>query len=123
MLDLMSPPAQKPASTTSVAIVEDDPRVRNSLAILIDGAPGFCCAGAYADAETALDQIPSSPPDVVLMDINLPKISGVECVQKLKFRCPDLNIIMLTVHEDEDVIFKALQAGANGYLLKRTPSS
>lgn len=111
------------ASTITVAIVEDDSRVRQSLAVLIDGSPGFSCAGAYADAEAALEQIPLTPPSVVLMDINLPTLSGVECVQRLKSICSDVNVIMLTVHEDEDVIFKALQAGANGYLLKRTPSS
>ena len=124
MVELVENPAQSPATATiTVAIVEDDSRVRQSLAVLIDGSPGFSCAGTYEDAETALEKIPLAPPSVVLMDINLPNISGVECVQRLKFRCPDLNVIMLTVHEDEDVIFKALQAGANGYLLKRTPSS
>jgi DNA-binding NarL/FixJ family response regulator len=91
--------------------------------ILINGTPGFSCLGAYADAETALDDIPATPPKVVLMDVNLPKTSGIECVQRLKSSCPDLNILMLTVHEDDETIFEALQAGADGYLLKRTPSA
>ena len=116
-------PQNASSAVMTVAIVEDDDRVRNSLSMLIHGTPGFSCLGAYADAETALRDIPAAAPKVVLMDINLPKISGIECVQRLKSSCPDLNILMLTVHEDDETIFEALEAGANGYLLKRTPSA
>src|SRR5688572_8251383 len=104
-----------------VAIVEDDSRFRESLAILIDGASGFRCAGAYANAEVALKQIPGNWPDVILMDINLPQMSGIECVSKLKEMKPNLHVIMLTVYVDGEQIFKSLQAGASGYLIKQTP--
>ena len=114
-------PQDTQTTLTTVAVVEDDQRVRESLSVLIGGADGFACTGAYATGEAALENIPQAPPNVVLMDINLPKISGIECVQRLKVACPNLMVIMLTVHEDDEMIFKALQAGANGYLLKRTP--
>ena len=104
----------------NVAIVEDDDGVRESLAILINGTTGFRCAGSYRDAETALKEIPSAQPDVVLMDINLPKMTGVECVQKLKQLAPKFQTVMLTAYEDDDQIFHALQAGAGGYLSKRS---
>src|SRR5688500_19029674 len=105
----------------NVAIVEDDDRVRQSLANLIQGAAGFTCAATYNSAEAALKSIPLAPPDVLLMDINLPKLSGIDCVQQLRARLPKLNVLMLTVQDDDDAIMRALQAGANGYLLKRTP--
>ena len=106
----------------NVAIVEDDDRVRESLCLLIQGAEGFSCAGTYHSAETAISGLTAAPPpDVVLMDINLPKVSGIDCVLQLRIRFPKLNVLMLTVHEDDDAIFRALQAGASGYLLKRTP--
>ena len=105
----------------NVAIVEDDERVRESLCMLIQGTDGFMCTGTYESAEAALQGLPEQPPDVVLMDINLPQASGIECVRKLRARCPELNVMMLTVHDDDDAIFRALQAGAHGYLLKRTP--
>ncbi|MBM3832900.1 MAG: response regulator transcription factor [Verrucomicrobia bacterium] len=104
-----------------VAIVEDDKRISAALARLVHEAGGFRCAGTYASAETALWGIPKEPPDAVLMDINLPGMSGVDCVQRLKEILPKLEIVMLTVYEDGDQIFSALQAGASGYLLKRTP--
>ena len=104
-----------------VAIVEDDKRVRESLAILIDGASDMCCFGTYADAERALEQMPVRWPDVVLMDINLPKMSGIDCVALLKEARPALHIIMLTVYMDDQQIFRSLKRGASGYLLKKTP--
>jgi DNA-binding NarL/FixJ family response regulator len=104
-----------------VSIVEDDSRIRESLIVLIDGTEGFRCVSAYENAEEALEDIPRKAPDVVLMDINLPGISGIECVRGLKDRMPDLQIIMLTVFEDSERIFQSLEAGATGYLLKRTP--
>ena len=106
-----------------VSIVEDDRRIRESLAILINEASGFHCNATYGTAETALKMIPSDPPDVVLMDINLPKMSGVELVRKLKAILPRLQIVMHTVYEDSDQIFAALEAGASGYLLKRSAPS
>jgi len=106
----------------SVTIVEDDALVRENLVQLVEGAAGFRCAGACADSEQALQDIPRQAPDVVLMDINLPGISGVECVRRLKKLLPQLQVMMLTVYEDSDKVFAALEAGAGGYLLKRTPS-
>ena len=103
-----------------VSIVEDSAGIRESLATLINGASKFKCISSYANAEEALKDIPLKKPDVVLMDINLPRMSGIECVQKLKAILPQLQILMLTVYEDQDQAIKSLLAGANGYLLKRT---
>jgi DNA-binding NarL/FixJ family response regulator len=103
----------------SVAIVEDNARYRKELTKFLDGCADFTCAGAYGSAEQALSELPKRPPDVVLMDINLPNVSGIECTARLKSLLPQLQILMLTVYEDTDSIFKALQAGATGYLLKR----
>lgn len=105
--------------TIRVAMVEDDTRVRESLALLINQAPGFECSQVFVNAEQALERIPEAVPDVVLMDINLPNLSGVECVRRLNKQIPGLNVIMLTVYDDSQLVFQALQAGANGYLLKR----
>ncbi len=105
-----------------VSIVEDDTRIRNGLVALVDGSEGFSCASVHFSAEDALREIPRVLPHVVLMDINLPNMDGVECVVQLKEKLPDVQVIMLTVFEDADMIFSALAAGASGYLLKRTPS-
>ena len=104
-----------------VSIVEDHDRVRESMASLIDGGRGFRCVGAHRTAEAALKLIPQEKPDVVLMDIHLPRLSGIECARKLKALEPDLLILMLTAYEDDDLIFQALKAGADGYLVKQTP--
>src|SRR2546421_10285386 len=106
-----------------VAIVEDDEGIRTSLAALIRRAPSLRLAGDYPDAETALKEIPRQPPDVVLMDINLPGVNGVECVRQLKANVPAVQFLMLTVYEDSDSLFNSLKAGASGYLLKRTASA
>ncbi len=103
-----------------VAIVEDDEKNRNNLIMLLEQSQDFRCVGAYPDAETALDDIPIKSPEIVLMDINLPGIDGIECTFKLKEIMPELLVVMLTVYEDTWKIFKALQAGAVGYLLKLT---
>ena len=103
----------------TVSIVEDSDQIRRNLALLINETPGFQCSATYASAEQALEQLPSCPPDVVLMDIHLPGLSGVDCVRRLKQSTPGLQVVMLTVYEDSDLVFQALQAGANGYLLKR----
>jgi DNA-binding NarL/FixJ family response regulator len=103
-----------------VAIVEDDDWLRSSLATAISGATGFECLGSFRSAESALKNIPTLNPDVVLMDINLPGMDGVQCVRQLKEVCPKIQFLMLTVYEESDRIFNSLQAGARGYLLKRT---
>ena len=103
-----------------VAIVEDDQRVCDSLAVLIDGTADMRCIGAHSSAEKALQELPRHRPDVVLMDINLPGMSGIECVRQLKAKLPATQIMMLTMFEDSEQIFESLTAGASGYLLKRT---
>jgi DNA-binding NarL/FixJ family response regulator len=105
----------------NVAVVEDNEKVREGLAAIINGSPGFECMLACESAEAALRKIPGLKPDVVLMDIHLPGMSGIECVESLKKRSPDLQIMMLTVYEDDDNIFRSLIAGATGYVLKKTP--
>jgi DNA-binding NarL/FixJ family response regulator len=104
-----------------VSIVEDNDQLRATLARILSRAEGFECVGQHPSAEAALEAIPQERPDVVLMDINLPGMNGVECVRRLKTRLPQTQIMMLTVYEDTDNIFNALAAGATGYLLKRTP--
>jgi len=105
----------------NVAIVEDNDKIRDGLSLLIDGSEGFNCVAAYSNAEDALKFLPGQKPDVVLMDIQLPKMSGIECVENLIEKSPDLQIMMLTVYEDNEQVFKSLAAGATGYILKRTP--
>lgn len=104
-----------------VSIVEDDDRIRDSLIEVFKGSGDFRLLHTYRSGEEALDRIPKEKPDVVMMDINLPGMSGIDCVGKLKVIDPSLPIVMLTVFEDADKIFKALVAGACGYLVKRTP--
>jgi DNA-binding NarL/FixJ family response regulator len=106
-----------------VAIVDDDEGIRSSLSALIRRASGCRLAGEYANAETALQEIPRHPPDVVLMDINLPGMKGYDCVRQLKAGNPAIQFLMLTVYEDSESLFKSLRAGASGYLLKRTASA
>jgi len=105
----------------SVSIVEDNDQLRGTLARIISRADGFRCVSQHANAEDALRDLPPAAPDVVLMDINLPGMNGVECVRRLKQSLPQVQVVMLTVYEDTDNIFRALTAGASGYLLKRTP--
>jgi DNA-binding NarL/FixJ family response regulator len=106
-----------------VSIVEDDGWIRENLAERIRQTDGFVCAGAYRTGEEAIAQLPAQAPNVVLMDINLPKMNGIECVRQLKALIPSAQILMLTVYEDSDKIFNSLLAGASGYLLKRTPQA
>jgi DNA-binding NarL/FixJ family response regulator len=107
----------------TVSIVEDNDQLRGTLARVIGRGEGFRCLSEYADAESALEGVPKDGPEVVLMDINLPGMNGVECVRRLKTLAPKTQVVMLTVYEDTENIFKALTAGAAGYLLKRTKSS
>jgi DNA-binding NarL/FixJ family response regulator len=107
----------------TVSIVEDNDQLRGTLARVISRAAGFQCVGQYGTAEAALEALPKDQPQVVLMDINLPGMNGVECVRRLKPLLPEIQVIMLTVYEDTENIFNALAAGAAGYLLKRTKSA
>jgi DNA-binding NarL/FixJ family response regulator len=104
-----------------VAIVEDDTSVRENLAEYINGSPGFACVAACASAEEGLRRLEAADCDVVLVDINLPKKSGVEFVREFKARCPRAQLIMLTVEEDNKRVFESLRAGATGYLVKDVP--
>ena len=104
----------------NVTIVEDDDEIRESLAILINGTTGFACINTFSDCESAINGILKDPPDVTLMDIGLPGMSGIEGIRKIKEKAPDINILMLTVHGDSKLVFEALCAGACGYLIKDT---
>ena len=105
----------------TVSIVEDHAPTRENLSQLINRTPEFRCVSEHANAEDAIEKMPNFKPNVVLMDINLPGISGVEAVRQLKMLLPQTQFIMSTVYKDCDAIFSALLAGANGYLLKQTP--
>jgi len=109
----------KNSVSIAVAIVEDDVPAREILAGWIRNAGGFRCVGEFDDAETALAKLPHEKPSVVLFDINLPGMNGIECVRRLKPRLPDTQFVMVTVYEDANHIFNALSAGASGYLLKQ----
>jgi len=107
----------------TVSIVEDNEKFRGTLARVLNRAEGFRCLSQYPNAEDALKDLPQVRPGVVLMDINLPGMNGVECVRRLKSLLPQTQVMMLTVYEDTENIFNALAAGAAGYLLKRTPQA
>ena len=106
----------------TVSIVEDIAPTRDLLASILDKAAGFECISRYGDGESAVAELPAQAPDVVLMDINLPGINGVECVRQLKPLLPGSQFMMLTVYEDSNHIFEALSSGATGYLMKNTPA-
>src|SRR5262252_1592339 len=108
--------------TTRVAIVEDLREIREGLGRLISATPGYRCSGIYASMEEALEKIPRNLPNIVLSDIGLPGMNGIEGIKILKEHYPALLILMLTVYDDNERIFDALCAGACGYLLKKTPS-
>ena len=110
-----------PLLTTRVAIVEDTAEICEGLAHVIGQAPDFSVACTCRNVETALRKIPPFAPDVIIMDIHLPDGCGIECTAKLKRLLPATQFMIFTVHDDTELIFKALQAGASGYLLKRTP--
>ena len=121
-MDIDSPvPTPSRAAPITAVVIEDDPSVRELLAAWLEEAEGFACVGQFPDAESAIAGVLDRKPAVALVDINLPGLSGIECVRTLKPRLPGTQFVMLTVYEDSDHIFDALSAGATGYLLKRTP--
>lgn len=125
-----SPPANElrrsssdaqPAPPIRIVIIEDEREVRQGLRMLIDGTPGFHCIGDFRMMEDALDYLDRDAPDVVLTDIGLPGMSGIEGIRALRTRQPELPVVALTIYDDNDAVFDALCAGAAGYLLKNTP--
>jgi DNA-binding NarL/FixJ family response regulator len=109
-----------PARTITVAVVEDNADLRDGLTQLLRGTPGYQCVGSFSNCQQLLDDLFAIKPDVVLMDIGLPGMSGIEGVQRVKAQRPDTEVLMLTVFEDEKKIFDSICAGASGYLLKKT---
>ncbi len=109
------------APVIRVAVVEDRQQEREHLAELLNAASGFCCVAACRSATEALTVLPECRPDIVLMDINMPGMSGIECVRQLRDLLPETQTMMLTVLEDHELIFQSLAAGATGYMLKKTP--
>jgi DNA-binding NarL/FixJ family response regulator len=109
--------------TIKISIVEDQHEMRESLVAWIGDAPGLRCVGAHATGEEALKKIPEENPDVVLMDINLTGMNGIQCVARLKESLPKTQVLMLTTYDEGDMIFDSLRAGANGYLLKNMPQA
>ncbi|MGA9294289.1 MAG: response regulator transcription factor [Ignavibacteriaceae bacterium] len=107
----------------SVAIIEDNNIIREGLAALINGTEGYRCVGVFPSSEKFLEQIPNIKMDVILMDIGLPGMNGIEAIRKARRINPDLNFLMLTIYEDSEMVFQALCAGACGYLVKKTPPS
>jgi DNA-binding NarL/FixJ family response regulator len=109
------------AAALKVAIIEDQPKIREGLRALIDGTDGYRCVGSFGSMEEALAKVAYELPDVLLVDIGLPGMSGIEGTRRLKDRHPELSVLMLTVYDDDRRIFDAMCAGACGYLLKKTP--
>ncbi|MFZ0455505.1 MAG: response regulator transcription factor [Ignavibacteriaceae bacterium] len=107
----------------NVAIIEDNNIIREGLAALINGTEGYRCVGVFPSSEKFLEQIPNIKMDVILMDIGLPGMNGIEAIRKARRINPDLNFLMLTIYEDSEMVFQALCAGACGYLVKKTPPS
>jgi len=106
-----------------VVVVEDNNPIREGLKILIDGTEGYSCVAGYEDCSSMLKNIKKINPDVLLMDIGLPGMNGIEGIKKVKLQLPELTILVLTVYEENDLVFDALCAGASGYLVKKTPPS
>lgn len=104
-----------------VAIVEDDEPIRSSLELILEDSPGYRCTMSFQNAEDALRGLPVDPPDVVMMDIGLPGMSGVEATRLLRETLPDTDVVMLTAMDDDDAVFNSLCAGATGYLIKSIP--
>jgi len=104
-----------------ICIVEDLEEVRNGMATLLMMDERFELLATFADAEKAADELPTWQPDIIIMDINLPGMNGIECIRKVKHLCPNSQFMMFTIYEDDEKVFEALSAGASGYLLKKTP--
>jgi DNA-binding NarL/FixJ family response regulator len=104
----------------TVSIVEDLYEVREAIQRLICQSENFCLVAGYSNAELAEKEIPLHPPDIVIMDINLPGMNGIECMNRIKEKCSDTQFMMFTIYEDDEKVFEALKAGAHGYLLKKT---
>jgi len=105
----------------TVTIIEDDDEIRESLAILIAGTAGYSCNSTYKDCETAIIDVTKKHPDIILMDLGLPGMSGIDGIKRIKEKMPDANILIFTIHNDSKLVFEALCAGACGYLTKDTP--
>src|ERR1039458_239207 len=116
----MIPPSARTRGPLKVALVEDQPKVREIWTRLINSFSDLSCTCACATGEEALRIIPQKQPDVILMDIFLPRMSGIECTARLKVLLPNIQIVILTAMDDQELVFMALEAGADGYLLKRT---
>ncbi len=106
-----------------IIIVEDNNRIRDGLSVLLDGTDGFKCRGVFSSCEAMFEKLGNNEPDIILMDIGLPGMGGIEGIKKLKKIFPNVQIIVLTIHEEDDIVFEALCAGACGYLLKQTSPS
>lgn len=104
-----------------IVIIEDRAQVREALSLILNSSPGYTCIRAYPNAERALAEFPPDPPEVALVDINLPGMSGIDCVRQLKARAPRMEILMLTIETDPARVFESLAAGASGYLVKDVP--
>jgi DNA-binding NarL/FixJ family response regulator len=113
--------AQNRTATVRVAIVEDERELREGLRVLLDFTPDFACVGSFGSMEEALRRVEGTEVDLILTDIGLPRMDGIEGTHRLREKFPELPIVVLTVHGEDDKIFRALCAGANGYLLKDTP--
>lgn len=105
----------------NVAVVEDDEPIRQSLTLILDDSPGYRCTDSFSNAEDAIQELPSNPPNVVLMDIGLPGMSGVEATRLLRESLPNTDVVMLTALDDDETLFNSLCAGATGYLIKSMP--
>jgi DNA-binding NarL/FixJ family response regulator len=120
-ISIIEIPENQSMKEIRVSIVEDLTTVREGLKYVLEFTEGFTCVGAFEDAESALIGLKNEQPDVVLMDIHLPNMSGIECVKKLKTELPQVQFLMFSVFENDENIFEALKAGASGYILKKTP--
>ncbi len=109
--------------TIEVVIIEDNNDIREAFRTLINGSPGFRCMHTFSNGFDAIRELPGIKPDIAMVDINMPGMTGIECVKKLKTLIPKTQFLMETVYEDDDNIFNALRAGASGYILKKTPAA
>lgn len=107
----------------TICLVEDLKEVREGMTSLLTMDERFEVLATYTDGETAAEELPAWQPQIVIMDINLPKMTGIDCIKKVKPQCPSTQFIMFTIYEDDEKVFEALTAGASGYLLKKTPLS